>query len=190
MENEGPSLPRRSLSTDAASSFSRRIGGSVETGLPVLICRNGYVGLKHRFPRSCRLAKQPAINPKREEIRGMFVIGVVATLWALLSQPSLGLSAKLPLEVVAILYIVMLYWGLYAFFMAIGMSSDILNADLAQWAAWIGHSLFRFSVVATFDCRDRPHRRRTVWIQDLPPASSWSVCAVGLVGPLLCRRYP
>jgi len=96
------------------------------------------------------LAKQPAINPKREEIRGMFVIGVVATLWALLSQPSLGLSAKLPLEVVAILYIVMLYWGLYAFFMAIGMSSDILNAELAQWAAWIGHSLFRFSIVATF----------------------------------------
>jgi hypothetical protein len=95
------------------------------------------------------LAQQPAINLKTEEIRGMFVLGVLAILLALVSQPSLGLLGKLPLEVVAILYIVMLYWGLYAFFIAIGLSSDILNVGLSQWAAWIGHSLFQFSVIAS-----------------------------------------
>jgi hypothetical protein len=95
------------------------------------------------------LAQQPAINLKREEIRGMFVLGVLAILLALVSQPSLGLLGKLPLEVVAILYVVMLYWGLYVFFMAIGLSSDILTVGLAQWAAWIAHSLFQFSVIAS-----------------------------------------
>jgi hypothetical protein len=91
-----------------------------------------------------------ASSPQREETRGIFVLGVIATLWAVINEPGLGLSSRLPLEAVAVLYIVMLYWGLYAFFMAIGMSSDIFNAELAQWAAWTGDSLFRFSVVASF----------------------------------------
>jgi hypothetical protein len=79
----------------------------------------------------------------------MFVLGVLAIVWTILNQPSTGLFGKLPLEVVAILDIVMLYWGLYAFLMPIGFSSDILNAELAQWATWIGHSLFQFSVIAS-----------------------------------------
>jgi len=89
-------------------------------------------------------------NLQREETRGIFVLGVIATLWAVLNEPGLGVSTRLPLEAVAVLYIVMLYWGLYAFFMAIGVSSDILVIGVARWATWIGHSLFRFSLGATF----------------------------------------
>jgi len=84
-----------------------------------------------------------------EEVRGIFVLGVLATLLVLIVEPGLQVQSRLPSEVLLLLEVLILYWGSYAFTMAIGVSYDILGVTVGRMAAWIGHSLFFYSLLAT-----------------------------------------
>jgi len=68
------------------------------------------------------------LNQAREELRGLFVLGVLASLLAGRENYK---SVKIPfgtIEVDAIIFanLILLLWGMYAFFMALSISDDVL----------------------------------------------------------------
>ena len=80
-------------------------------------------------------------STKKEEIRGLFVLGVIATVLAFrgdlqkIVSPSGGnLGALVP--------VLALTWGVYAFFMTIGISDDIFKAKACRVCTSIAKSIF------------------------------------------------
>lgn len=87
------------------------------------------------------------LDLQREEVRGVFVIGIIATLLAI----RLAILSAEP--TVFLLDVLIAYWGLYAGLMAIGVSSDILGngeeSMLTKCAQEIGHLCFTYGAAAT-----------------------------------------
>jgi hypothetical protein len=66
------------------------------------------------------------VNFQREEVRGLFVIGIIASLLAV--RDVLRLKVALPFGITldaSVLNILLFFWALYAFLMAIAVSDDI-----------------------------------------------------------------
>ena len=96
----------------------------------------------------------------KEEVRGLFVLGIIAALLAARSF----LDFKIDFEVVqftiqSLLSFMIVGWGAYAFLMALGVSQDWIGKPLAKMCyalAWlsfimgIGVSLGMIFVLATF----------------------------------------
>lgn len=70
------------------------------------------------------------VSIEREEVRGLFVLGVIAALLTARGFPDFPLSQVLTFHT-AMNGLVM-YWGLYVFFMALGVSPDWIDQDIAK----------------------------------------------------------
>jgi uncharacterized membrane protein len=86
---------------------------------------------------------------QREEVRGIFVIGVIATLLVLVTElPSVQIiTPELHLSNVFIGIIVM--WGAYSFLMAVGMSRDIVRPTVAFGFRALAKLYFLFGITTT-----------------------------------------
>jgi hypothetical protein len=67
----------------------------------------------------------------REEVRGVFVLGIIGTLLAL----GRGLDVKVFFDVslATLANGLVLYWGMYVVFMAIGVSDDIVKPRVSKF---------------------------------------------------------
>jgi len=80
---------------------------------------------------------------RREELRGLFTLGLLAILVVIKFQ-----NEKLPvtmgqssLDLIPWLNFTIILWSLYAFFMVLGLSSDVIGKNLAE-TFWAGSKLF------------------------------------------------
>jgi hypothetical protein len=79
------------------------------------------------------------LDKDREELRGIFVLGVIATL--LTSREFLDfLVLGVPIRV--ILLGIILMWGAYAFFMVVGISGDWVNEPIVKVCYLMAYTLF------------------------------------------------
>jgi hypothetical protein len=80
----------------------------------------------------------------REEVRGLFALGVIATILAYRHEFVAIISPGSPLGGL-IVWVVAINWGLYAFLMTVGLSDDVFKPSisrncftLAKFAFWGG----------------------------------------------------
>ncbi len=89
------------------------------------------------------------IDLKKEEVRGLFVIGIIASLLA--ARDSFSWTVQLPYGVMidskSIVNGFLLYWGLYAFFMVVALSDDVFNEKVANDCAVTGHFMVFFGIL-------------------------------------------
>jgi hypothetical protein len=77
----------------------------------------------------------------REEARGIFVLGVIASLLA--AKDSLGLALDLAhFTFSSFLVILILYWGAYTALMAVGISSDLFDEAFAARCETLARFMF------------------------------------------------
>lgn len=107
---------------------------------------------------------------RREEARGIFAIATIATIIAVRSAIY---NAQLPLleaPIGPLLDLLLMPWGLYVFFMAVGISEDILPYAMARQCIQLAYLMFRtgliwsgaiFGVLLLF--------RGVSWLMSLPP---------------------
>jgi hypothetical protein len=84
------------------------------------------------------------VNYHREEIRGLFVLGIIATLLAVRGQ--IAYSIKFPfatLDLAVILNWLILYWGIYAVLMAVAVSDDIYKKSIQAICAGLARVMFK-----------------------------------------------
>jgi hypothetical protein len=79
------------------------------------------------------LARKP-IDDRKEELRGLFVLGLLAVFAAVRVQYSsfevqLG---HLSLDIIPIINMIIILWSLYAFFMVLGLSEDVIGKTIAD----------------------------------------------------------
>jgi hypothetical protein len=114
----------------------------------------------------------------REEVRGIFVLGIIGTLLVLMT--SLGgimFTQKSSLQVTVIGLLI--YWSVYAFLMAIGVSDDIIDPRIAGFCKTAGSLFFVLGISVTIVFVP------LVWIADwyIQPAGlpTWVNMVIGLV---------
>lgn len=81
----------------------------------------------------------------REEVRGLFVLGVIATLLAIRDSLNFrlvawGFSGRDLTDVL------IAFWGLYAFLMAIGVSGDLVRRGVARIAIVVARLMFSYGL--------------------------------------------
>ena len=70
---------------------------------------------------------------EREEVRGIFVLGIIATLLSIAQvAPKLQLPFGVPF--VDAMYWLIVYWGSYLVFAVIGISRDWIRQSVAEWS--------------------------------------------------------
>jgi hypothetical protein len=82
------------------------------------------------------LSREPREN-RNEEIRGIFVLGLLAVLIAIkLQSPSGKLDVTLGqlknLDIMPLINFIIILWSLYAFFMVFGLSEDVVGKTISQ----------------------------------------------------------
>ncbi len=87
---------------------------------------------------------------KNEEIRGLFVLGLLAVLTSVRVQYSkmevtIGQST---FDVVPFFDLTILFWSFYAFFMVFGLSEDMLGRDLAKICRAMATAFLQFDFLA------------------------------------------
>jgi hypothetical protein len=88
---------------------------------------------------------------QQEEVRGVFVLGTIATIIALLQMH--WLDFPIPATVAKADFfaqILLFFWGFYVFVMAIGVSGDVFPSGLADRAEAMGHFLFAGGILFSF----------------------------------------
>lgn len=69
----------------------------------------------------------------REELRALFVLGIIGTLLGVRDVLDINLGYGITFSFVATL--LMIYWGIYVFLMAIGISDDLVRLRVANTCA-------------------------------------------------------
>ena len=78
---------------------------------------------------------------QREEVRGILVLGVIASLLGV--KDSLGLAVDFShFTYSSVLVILILYWGTYVTMMAVGVSSDLFDERFAARCATLARFMF------------------------------------------------
>ena len=87
---------------------------------------------------------------KKEEIRGLFVLGLLAVLTSVRVQYS-----KMPItigqnsfDVVVFFDLTIVFWSFYAFFMVFGLSEDMLGKSIADACRDIATAFLQFNFLA------------------------------------------
>jgi hypothetical protein len=76
---------------------------------------------------------------RREEVRGLFVLGVIAVLIVLWTNPALNDPTNpITFPIRGALDILLLFWGGYAFLTVIGLSEDVFGKRLSDTSYLIG----------------------------------------------------
>ena len=77
---------------------------------------------------------------RREEVRGIFTLGLMAILVALrVGQPTINLASEgETVAVVGIIDLTLVFWGIYAFSMIISLSTDIFPEKACKISYKIG----------------------------------------------------
>jgi hypothetical protein len=87
------------------------------------------------------------LRDRREELRGIFAIGTIATTLGFLSFCSISKEWCTPLAYYApietALYLIAYTWGFYVFAMTIGVSEDYLGKGLADFFRLLGKWFFK-----------------------------------------------
>lgn len=80
------------------------------------------------------MEKKPLDDDRKEEIRGLFVLGLLAVFASIRVQYSSFMVqfGQLPLDIIPILNIIIIFWSLYAFFMVLGLSEDVIGKTAAS----------------------------------------------------------
>lgn len=94
------------------------------------------------------LTKQ--LNDKKEEIRGLFVLGLLAVLASVRVQYSnmTIIIGQNSLNVIVFFDLTILFWSFYAFFMAFGLSEDMLGKSIAEICRTTARAFFQFNFLA------------------------------------------
>jgi hypothetical protein len=79
----------------------------------------------------------------REEVRGVFVIGILAILF------SLRLDSRFALYPLKMLDVLVLYWGLYVGLASLGVSSDLLGERVARSFYRVARASFKWGILLT-----------------------------------------
>ena len=84
--------------------------------------------------KPARKKEQEPEDYKSEEIRGIFVLGLLAVLAAIRIQnrQMIVMIGQLTFDVAIFLDVTILFWSLYAFFMVLGLSKDIVGRNLSE----------------------------------------------------------
>jgi hypothetical protein len=95
------------------------------------------------------LTKQLNIT-KKEEIRGLFVLGLLAVLTSVRVQYSkmnvtIGQSS---FDVIVFFDLTIIFWSFYAFFMVFGLSEDMLGKSIAEVCRSAATAFLQFNFVA------------------------------------------
>jgi hypothetical protein len=88
------------------------------------------------------------VNLEREEVRGIFALGVLGSLlgvWTALQH--FQVSSHISLLTLALGLII--YWGLYVFLMAIGVSNDFINRSFADFCVRVAQAYFVVGISIT-----------------------------------------
>jgi len=87
--------------------------------------------------RSADFQENEGLDLKREEVRGLFVLGIIGVL--------LGLRNVVPWNI-PINYL-LCYWGSYAFLMALGVSADIIEQPYSYAGMILAKKMFGLGMV-------------------------------------------
>jgi hypothetical protein len=83
----------------------------------------------------------------REEIRAIFALGIIGTIFAV--KDALGIQFGFKDGFNAIVTSFVLYWGAYIFLMTIGVSDDWINPSIAETCAFFAKASFVIGIAAT-----------------------------------------
>ena len=74
------------------------------------------------------------VELRREEIRGLFVLGLLAILVAIKFQNEeiIIKIGKISFDIIPLLTITIISWSLYAFFMVLGVSEDVIGKSASE----------------------------------------------------------
>jgi hypothetical protein len=80
------------------------------------------------------LEKKPIDDDRKEEVRGLFVLGLLAVFASIRVQYSSFMVqfGQLSLDIIPLLNVIVVLWSLYAFFMVLGLSEDIIGKIAAE----------------------------------------------------------
>ncbi len=85
---------------------------------------------------------------QREEVRGVFVLGIIGTLLVLANFFAyVKITPESSLSVV-VFYLVS-FWGLYVFLTAIGVSEDFVKPEIAETCRWLAKGYFVLGISMT-----------------------------------------
>lgn len=88
---------------------------------------------------------------RNEEIRGIFVLGLLAVLITIkLQSPSATLNVtigQLTLNIIPLLNIIITSWSLYAFFTVFGLSEDIVGKSISEMFRVIAKIILRLNFI-------------------------------------------
>jgi len=93
-------------------------------------------------------------SDRKEELRGLFVLGLLAVMVAIkLQHEKDGIMisfGQISFNLIPILDITILLWSLYAFFMVVGLSNDVLGETVSEGFAMLAKTflLFAFLLLA------------------------------------------
>ncbi len=85
---------------------------------------------------------------RREQVRGLFVLGFLAII--LVIRDSFKIRLLADFTVLDMMNLLLLYWGTYAFLMALGLSPDIFKKNFAWGCATVARFLFYIGAVLMF----------------------------------------
>jgi hypothetical protein len=100
--------------------------------------------------------KQSRDNFRSEEIRGLFVLGLLAVLISVKLQSPTGkldiTLGELSTNLMPLLDNIIVLWSLYAFFMVLGLSEDVLGKNFSRSFLELAKSMLRlnFFILAPF----------------------------------------
>ena len=87
------------------------------------------------------------VNLELEEVRGLFVLGVIAALLSVRGFTDFPLLQDLTFR--AAINVLIVYWGLYVFFMALAVSHDWINQRVAKRCHYLAKQLFIAGICST-----------------------------------------
>jgi hypothetical protein len=86
-------------------------------------------------------------NLQREQVRGLFVLGVIATLLGVRNEVDLMVKrGSIHAMISAGVSFLIFYWGLYAFLMSVAVSGDIFNKTTITISYTFAKAMFKIGI--------------------------------------------
>jgi hypothetical protein len=86
--------------------------------------------------RGTEFQENEGLDLHREEVRGLFVLGIIGVLLAIRNVVPWNIP----------IYYLLLYWGMYAFLMALGVSADIIEQPYSYAGMFLAKKMFGFGI--------------------------------------------
>jgi hypothetical protein len=108
---------------------------------------------------------------RREEIRGIFAVGALASIYALRQRLDPAASF-LDIKIGPLLDILLASWTSYVFLMAIGVSPDIFGKRISGFCQGLAHFLFLMGIfLMAVIVLPSLANSAIAWLRTLPPES-------------------